>query len=126
MENHQTQSKSADAEQPSPEGLSSSALFDVGLTDAERELLALLMEECGEVVQVIGKILRHGYDSRNPLEPESPTNRELLERELGDVGAAQLMLEESGDLIWTEIRMHAKRKLESVRKWLHFNPSSNI
>lgn len=125
MSKNQTESKPTDAEQPSPKGLSSSDLFDVGLTDAERELLALLMEECGEVVQVIGKILRHGYDSCNPLDPESPSNRELLERELGDVGAAQLMLEESGALGWTEIRNHASRKLESVRKWLHFNPSSN-
>jgi hypothetical protein len=33
------------------------------LTDAEAERLALLAEECGEVVQVIGKILRHGYES---------------------------------------------------------------
>ena len=31
-----------------------------GLTPAEAERLALLMEECGEVVQIIGKVLRHG------------------------------------------------------------------
>lgn len=37
-----------------------------GLTPAEAERLAMLSEECGEVIQIIGKILRHGYDSYHP------------------------------------------------------------
>lgn len=49
------------------------------LTPAEAERLALLAEECGEVIQAIGKILRHGYESRHP--DGGPTNREALERE---------------------------------------------
>lgn len=32
-----------------------------GLSPAEVERLALLAEECGEVIQTVGKILRHGY-----------------------------------------------------------------
>ena len=31
------------------------------LTPAETERLAILAEECGEVIQAVGKILRHGY-----------------------------------------------------------------
>ena len=54
------------------------------LTPAEAERLAMLAEECGEVIQVIGKILRHGYESHHPADP-SVTNRALLGRELTDL-----------------------------------------
>lgn len=57
-----------------------------GLTPAEAERLAMLAEECGEVIQVIGKILRHGYNSHHPDNP-STTNKHLLIAELRDVNA---------------------------------------
>lgn len=84
------------------------------LTPAEAERLAYLSEECAEVIQIIGKILRHGYESRDPTKAvptfddnrggqtgyrnTSPTNRATLERELGDVQRAVAMLCVSGDL----------------------------
>lgn len=84
------------------------------LTPAEDERLAYLMEECGEVIQIIGKIMRHGFESRDPTKAvptfddnrggqtgfrnTSPTNRKLLERELGDVIRAIGMLTGAGDL----------------------------
>lgn len=84
------------------------------LTPAEAERLAYLAEECGEAIQIIGKILRHGYESRDPTKAvptfddnrggqtgvrnTSPTNRKLLENELGDVIRAVRMLSDAGDL----------------------------
>jgi hypothetical protein len=59
-----------------------------GLTPAQAERLAMLAEECGEVIQIIGKILRHGYDSYHPDRPHI-TNRELLQRELTDLAAVE-------------------------------------
>ena len=56
------------------------------LTPAEAERLAMLAEECADAIQVIGKILRHGYDSHHPNEP-NVTNRQLLVAELRDVNA---------------------------------------
>jgi len=56
------------------------------LTPAEAERLTMLAEECAEVIQVVGKILRHGYDNYHPDDP-SRTNRDLLARELTDVDA---------------------------------------
>lgn len=56
------------------------------LTPAEAERLAMLAEECGEVIQIVGKILRHGYDSYHPVNPRL-TNRDLLANELRDVNA---------------------------------------
>ena len=61
------------------------------LTPAEAERLAMLAEECGEVIQVIGKILRHGYDSYHPNDPAT-TNRQLLGRELTDLLAVATAL----------------------------------
>ncbi len=57
-----------------------------GLTPAQAERLAMLAEECGEVIQIVGKILRHGYDSHHPDNPTT-TNRHLLIKELSDVNA---------------------------------------
>ncbi len=57
-----------------------------GLTPAQAERLAMLAEECGEVIQMVGKILRHGYDSYHPVNPRV-SNRDLLAKELRDVNA---------------------------------------
>lgn len=67
------------------------------LTPAQAERLAMLAEECGEVVQMVGKILRHGLDSFNPAEP-AISNRLLLTRELVDLEAVIRALVASGDI----------------------------
>lgn len=55
----------------------------------EFELLALLSEECGETVQAIGKIFRHGIDCGW----NGVTNRQSLEKEIADLmGVIQLVL----------------------------------
>ena len=61
------------------------------LTPAQAERLAMLAEECGKVIHVIGKILRHGYDSYHPNNP-MVTNRQLLGRELTDLLAVAASL----------------------------------
>ena len=71
-----------------------------GLTPAQSERLFCLLEEMGEAQQAIGKILRHGYESRDP----SATNRETLARELGDVQRAINMLLEAHDLSSAEMK----------------------
>jgi len=81
------------------------------LTPAEAERLAYLIEELAEVQQIAGKILRHGYDSRDPTKatpanpslgtPErntSPTNRELLASELRDAFGAVERMRIAGDI----------------------------
>lgn len=97
--------------------------FTNGLSPAQSERLALLAEEMGEAIQVIGKILRHGYDSRNPLKHDAVTNRWLLEGELGHVLAAMCLLQESGDLSTEAISDLRDLKLKTVSRWLHHQPS---
>lgn len=63
------------------------------LSEAEQERLAIVIEECGEVIQAACKVLRHGYASVNPTIPDSETNREGLEREIGDLQHAIARLE---------------------------------
>lgn len=67
------------------------------VTPAELERLAMLAEEAGEITQIVGKILRHGFESYHPDNP-SVTNRSLLENEIADLHAVQLMMEEKGDI----------------------------
>lgn len=69
-----------------------------GLTPAQAERLALLAEEAAEVIQMVGKCLRHGLDSWHPGDPERTPNSVLLRRELVDLMAAKTMMEVSGDI----------------------------
>ena len=99
--------------------MKSASQFNNGLSVAEAERLALLAEECGELVQAIGKVLRHGYDSTHPADPHGPNNRANLEREMGDVRAAMILLCSAGDANKAEVRALAEMKLVKVRQYLH-------
>lgn len=92
------------------------------LSPAEAERLALLAEEMGEAIQVVGKILRHGYESYNPTtqvpEGHRPlTNRYLLEKELGDVCAAIDLI--GADIHVGSMHQHRTDKLKRVARWMH-------
>lgn len=93
------------------------------LTPAEAERLALLSEELGEVQQIIGKILRHGYESYHPADKKKKptTNRQLLEKEIGDVSASVLLMTRNGDIMNGSVAANAIKKLEKVEKYLHHN-----
>ena len=47
--------------------------------------LGYLVEEVGEVLAALGKTLRWGPDSRNPMQVLGETNREWLLREMCDL-----------------------------------------
>lgn len=87
------------------------------LTPAEAERLAVLLEEMGEAQQAIGKILRHGYDSTHPN--GGPTNRELLELEMGDVYYAMIRMWATGDLNGNAVSQRTDDKAKSITKYLH-------
>lgn len=95
-----------------------------GLTPAEAERLSLLMEECGEVIQAIGKIMRHGYESTHP--DGGSTNREALEGESGHVMLAISLLVECGDLKRHHVWTAEDKKRHSVRKYLHHHEDPTI
>lgn len=65
------------------------------LQDGFDKRLAHLVEECGETLAAIGKLLRWGPNSVNPLLPKAQqvTNLAWLRTELGDVKQAIARLE---------------------------------
>ena len=89
------------------------------ISESEQERLGLFTEEMGEAQQVLGKILRHGLDSRNPLLVAAPDNNALLEEEAGDVLAALDLLTAAGTLNLERVQQARLRKLEKLKRWLH-------
>lgn len=88
------------------------------MNEAELERLALLLEEAGEVQQVIGKILRHGWNSRYPI--TGTTNREKFREEIIDLMAALSLLVQENDMVLPtdeEFNATVARK----NNWLHHN-----
>lgn len=93
-----------------------------GLSPAEVERLALLAEEMGEAIQVVGKVLRHGYESHNPNDPERTTNRKLLMNELGDVRHSVDRMCDADDVSKQIIGVRAHLKGQRVGQYLHHQP----
>lgn len=80
-----------------------------GLSPEHAESLALLAEECAEVIQAIGKIQRHGLWSEHP-ESGIP-NYNTLQREIGDVLAAFRIAEVQKLVDWGTVIRHRDQKL---------------
>ncbi len=91
------------------------------LSPAQAERLALLAEECSEVVQIVCKILRHGMQSRNPGVMDSHTNRMELEIEVGHVLAAIDFMVARLDINEESVEDSKILKKQDVTRWLHHN-----
>jgi hypothetical protein len=90
-----------------------------GLSPAQAEVLALLSEECGEVIQEVGKILRHGLFSAHPDNP-LVLNWQRLARELGQVQAVVMLLKHEQVLLSeSEMTTAVAAKLGKLPKTLH-------
>lgn len=96
--------------------------FSNELTAAEAERLAILAEECAEVIVIVGKILRHGFESYDPTKPEIErrTNRALLADELGDLAwiknqMASMFRDVDAAIVQARFLSGGRRKA----RWLH-------
>ena len=87
------------------------------LGPAEAERLAMLVEECGEVIQAAGKILRHGYDSEHP--ETGVSNLEALERELSDVLAVMSLMAAAYDINEGSVNDNLQGSIERRMKYAH-------
>lgn len=94
------------------------------LTPPQLERLAVLSEEMGEVQQVVGKILRHGYESYNPFDELKTTNRVLLEKELADLQCAMSLLFGAKDLSIQAVDLNVAERFKSKYKYLHHQKSN--
>lgn len=89
------------------------------LTPAQIERLVILVEEASEVQQIAMKILRHGYESYNPLDPTGTPNRNLLEKELGDLHFSIFMMAKNGDLKLDIVMLNSRLRKKTITKYLH-------
>lgn len=87
--------------------------FTNGLTPAEAERLAILAEECGEVVQIAMKILRHGKDY-HPV-----SNSGLLARELGHVQWIVYLMISNGDFEEGVMLQSLRLRTKNAAPYLH-------
>lgn len=95
--------------------------FSNNLTPSEIERLAILVEEAAEVQQIAMKIIRHGYGSHNPFDETKTPNRELLNKELGDLRYAIELMVECHDINPNSIEQHRQLKPLKIEKYLHHN-----
>ena len=91
------------------------------MTNSELERLAILSEEMGEAIQVIGKIIRHGYDSCHPSDKNNVSNRENLEIELADVSLIINFMHEKKDINLLNFNKLIEKKKNKINKYLHHN-----
>ncbi len=92
------------------------------LDPAELERLAILQEEMGEALQIVGKILRHGYRSSDPTVPVPVSNRELLIHELSHVWYAMELMGIAEDINPAIMRSFKAAKAASICKWTQHQP----
>lgn len=81
----------------------------------QNEILDILQEECGEVVQIISKCRRFGLD--NAYGEGNETNRTRLTNEVGDLMCMIQLLQESGIVDIAEVMFAAGKKRVKLKEW---------
>lgn len=85
----------------------------------KQQLMVILAEECGELVQACSKILRRGcvdLDDTHMPETQEPYKEKLIE-ELGDVYCMINLLHEWDIVSWEELEERAEYKKKKLEKW---------
>jgi NTP pyrophosphatase (non-canonical NTP hydrolase) len=83
--------------------------MEMNKLDARQQLMVITAEECGELIQVLSKILRRGE-----IDDEY---REKLVEEVGDVYAMIDIMHEYDLVSWEELEDRAEYKKEKLKKW---------
>ena len=91
------------------------------LKEDELERLALLFEDCSEVIHAVGKIIRHGYPSVDPTKRGNQriSNREMLSREIGQLLWSLDQMAEQGDTQEWAVRDELYGRGRKASKYLH-------
>ncbi len=89
------------------------------------ERLAFVAEECAEAIQIAGKIVRHGYESSDPTQARSPTNRRMLESELADIQFAISLLAQAGDVAPRNIESALSARFANPGRYMHHQAPAN-
>jgi len=87
----------------------------------EKNGLAKLVEECGELIQVAAKKMAFMHTDKHPDGNGSLKNR--MEEEAGDVLAAIIFVKENFGLSEANIELRTGEKLAKFRAW-HADPNA--
>jgi NTP pyrophosphatase (non-canonical NTP hydrolase) len=85
------------------------------MTKQQEEILRIMQEECGEVVQMVSKVCRFGLDQRH-LKADKP-NREKLTEEIGDLACMIKLAVEFGIVSEEELFAASIAKEEKLKIW---------
>lgn len=91
------------------------------LSDAEVERIAFLSGELCEAGAELQRVIRFGYASSHPDKKE--TNREAVEKEIGDVVHAIILMMTNGDISPSVISKRIQEKSISCRPYLFHQDS---
>lgn len=86
----------------------------------EKEILNITLEESAEVIQSISKILRFGWDSCHPTNPNY-TNREHMTEEVGDLICMITILFLKGIIDESKALEYAYAKVAKLKKYSDIN-----
>jgi NTP pyrophosphatase (non-canonical NTP hydrolase) len=81
----------------------------------QTEILDILQEECGEVVQMVSKCRRFGIDDAYGEDGE--TNRSRLTKEIGDLMCMIQLMQEAGIVDMAEVMFAAGKKRIKLKEW---------
>jgi hypothetical protein len=87
------------------------------LTPKQMELLSMLAEEAGEIVQAAMKAQRHGLESQHP--DGGPDNRIYISMECGDLIGVITACIKAGIIEKTAMTVSAQGKMERAKPYLH-------
>jgi NTP pyrophosphatase (non-canonical NTP hydrolase) len=83
----------------------------------ENEILDMCQEECAELIQVISKVKRFGWDNHNPFNTPIKTNREHLIEELGDVLALIDVIKNEYSIPDNLLDNAKNNKIDKLKNW---------
>lgn len=87
------------------------------LTNEAEELLGNLLEECGEVMQELGKIMRFGPSNHHPTDRPEMRNLQRLAVEVGNLQHVINELERSRTLDHVLMATGRLAKQDGMRRW---------
>ncbi len=100
-------------------------LIEYHLHADEIERLSLIVEEAGEVLQILGKVFRFGWDSHDPNDASKKTNRSHLATELGDLMHHIDYLRKFKDIANDEFELAKLKKAEKLPIYLRYQKNAS-
>lgn len=88
------------------------------MNEQTKEILIILQEESAEVIQAVSKCFRFGMGQCHLKSPDSRTQVQNLEMEIGDLEAMiELLVKENVGVSREGIDLAKKAKLEKLKIW---------